>query len=110
MTTKAAVSKSWRHGNVPVASVLTLHIRPDGSHQYEARVFDGRARVGPATLHASVEDAIQAYGKGNQHFPDATAFDVWYGGCSVGIIPVLEMRDAAPVLAERLRVLAAVLR
>ena len=95
---------------MPVASVLTLHIRPDGSHQYEARVFDGRARVGPATLHASVEDAIQAYGKGNQHFPDATAFDIWYGGCSVGIIPVLEMRDAAPVLAERLRVLAAVLR
>lgn len=106
----SAASAGWRRDDVKMASVLTLHIRPDNLHQYEARVFDGRVRVGAATLHASVEEAIRAYGDCSNDFPGVTAFDIWFGGCNVGAIPVHRMRTAAPELAERLRVLAAVLR
>ena len=48
--------------------VLTLHIRHEGSHQYLARVFDGKVQVGAATLHARIDEAIAAYGTGGSQW------------------------------------------
>ncbi len=91
--------------------VLTLHIRHEGSHQYLARVFDGKVQVGAATLHARIDEAIAAYGtRGSQLFPGVTAFAIWYGGWSVGAKPLAQMEDEAALLANRLVVLSAVVR
>lgn len=90
-------------------SILTLHIRPEGAHQYLARVFDGKVLVGAPTLHAGIAPAIEAYGRA-EGFPGVTAFNIWYGGGSVGSIPLAQMRSDAAGLANRLAVLSAVLR
>ncbi|RQO81248.1 hypothetical protein DBV10_15005 [Acidovorax sp. FJL06] len=91
--------------------VLTLHIRHEGSHQYLARVFDGKVQVGGATLHGRIDEAIAAYGaQGSQSFPGVTAFTVWYGGWSIGAKPLAQMVDEATFLANRLVVLSAVAR
>lgn len=88
---------------------LTLHIRHEGSHQYLARIFDGKVQVGGATLHERIDDAIHAYAT-QPSLPEVTAFDIWYGGWSVGSTPLWEMRDNAALLANRLVVLSAVVR
>ena len=91
--------------------VLTLHIHHESSHSYVARVFDGKEVVGDATNHERIDDAIAWYGaEGAKLFPGVTAFGLWYGGWSVGEVPVDEMRADAPQLANRLVVLSAVLR
>ncbi|WP_242421378.1 hypothetical protein [Acidovorax sp. Root267] len=90
-------------------SVLTLHIRPEGAQQYLVRVFDGKLLLGVPSLHPEIDQAIQAYGQG-AGFPGVTAFDIWYGGWSVGTIPLDQMRTGASELADRLVVLSAVLR
>lgn len=90
-------------------SELTLHIRPEGARKYLARVFDGKELVGEPTLHSSIDGAIRAYAD-SPAFPDATAFNLWYAGCSVGLIPVSRMCLEATQLASRLVVLSAVLR
>ncbi len=91
--------------------VLTLHIRHEGSHQYLARVFDGKVQVGAETLHARIDEAIATYGtRGSQWFPGVTAFAIWYGGWSVGAKPLAQMVDEAALLATRLGVLSAVVR
>lgn len=92
-----------------VARVLTLHIRPEAAHQYQARVFDGRVLVGQPTLHPGIAQAIEAYGQ-TDDFGDVRAFDIWYGGSSVGPVARASMRSKAPELAQRLTILAAVLR
>lgn len=90
-------------------SVLTLHIRPEGTEQYLARVFDGKLQVGVPTLHTHLEQAIVAYGEG-EGFPGVTAFDIWYGGWSVGATPLPKMRTESAELARRLVGLSAVVR
>jgi len=90
-------------------SVLTLHIRPEGAQQYLARVFDGKILVGIPTLHPGIKEAIEAYGLG-QGFAGVIAFHIWYGGWSVGTIPLDRMRTEAAELANRLVVLSAVVR
>ncbi|MBV7430054.1 MULTISPECIES: hypothetical protein [unclassified Acidovorax] len=89
--------------------VLTLHIRPEGTAQYLARVFDGKVLVGTPTLHAEIDEAIEAYGHADG-FPGVTAFNIWYGGGSVGTVPLIQMRTDAVELSNRLVVLSAVLR
>ena len=88
---------------------LILHIRPEGARHYLARVFDGKELVGEPTLHSTVEEAIRAY-SGSPAFPHVAAFNIWYAGWSVGLIPVARMRTEAAELASRLIVLSAVLR
>lgn len=91
--------------------VLTLHIRHEGSHQYLARVFDGKVQVGGATLHGRIDEAIATYGaNGDQWFPGVTAFAIWYGGWSIGAKPLVQMAEEAALLANRLVVLSAVVR
>lgn len=91
--------------------VLTLHIRHEGSHQYLARVFDGKVQVGDSTLHARIDEAIAAYGaQGEKSFPGVTAFSIWYGGWSIGAKPLAQMVNEAALLANRLVVLSAVVR
>lgn len=92
-----------------VVSVLTLHIRPEGPRHYLARVFEGKVLRGTPTLHAEVDEAIEAYGRADG-FPGVTAFNIWYGGWSVGPVSLLQMRTEAAKLAGRLAVLATVLR
>lgn len=89
-------------------AVLILHIRPDGAQQYLARVFNGRCLVGTPTVHTHIEAAIQAYG--DSDIQGVTAFEIWYGGWSVGAIPRVRMRSEAGDLAKRLLVLSAVVR
>ncbi|WP_228898261.1 hypothetical protein [Acidovorax sp. Leaf73] len=90
-------------------SVLTLHIRPEGAQQYLARVFDRKILLGVPTLHPGIKEAIEAYGLG-QGFAGVIAFHIWYGGWSVGSIPLDRMRTEAAELANRLAVLSAVVR
>lgn len=90
-------------------SVLTLHILPEGAKQYLARVFDGKILVGVPTLHPGIMDAIEAYGL-EQGFAGVIAFHIWYGGWSVGTIPLHRMRNEVAELANRLVVLSAVAR
>ena len=91
--------------------VLTLHIRHEGSHQYMARVFDGKVQVGVATLHTRIDEAIASYGmRASRSFPGVTAFAIWYGGWSIGTKPLAQMVDEAALLANRLVVLSAVVR
>lgn len=95
-------------------SVLTLHIRPEGADQYLARVFEGKRLFGVPTLHSGIAQAIEAYGGGDDAdgdgFSGVDAFDIWYGGWSVGAIPRLLMRTEAPQLAHRLLALSALVR
>ena len=108
MMTGAA--ENLRTGSSGVAtSFLTLHIRPETAHLYQARVFNGRDLVGLPTTHSSLEEAITAYGQ-RADFSDSTAFDIWYGGGSLGAVPRARMRSDAAALAQRLTVLATVLR
>jgi hypothetical protein len=91
--------------------VLTLHIRHEGSHDYLARVFDGQETVGDFTRHERIDDAIAFYAVEAAHrYPGVTAFAIWYGGWTVGEVPLSEMLADAPQLASRLLVLSAVLR
>ena len=91
--------------------VLTLHVRPEGTRQFLARVFDGKQLVGEPSVHARVDEAIARYGaQGSQQFPGVTAFSIWYGGWSVGEVSLEDMRMQAPQLASRLEVLSAVVR
>lgn len=91
--------------------VLTLHIRHEGSHQYLARVFDGKSQLGASTLHARIDEAIAAYGtSGNHDFPGLAGFSIWYGGWSIGSITLAQMRDEAELLANRLVVMSALVR
>lgn len=90
-------------------SVLTLHIRPEGAQQYLARVFDGKLLVGVPTVHAQIHGAIEAYGSGGG-IRGVSAFNIWYGGWSVGAIPLARMRTESTDLAKRLLVLSAVVR
>lgn len=90
---------------------LILHIGHEGSHQYLARVFDGKVLVGQPTVHARIEDAIAAYGaSASQLLPEVSAFVVWYGGWSIGRIPREQMDTDAAQLANRLLALSAVVR
>lgn len=88
--------------------VLILHIRPEGAKHYIARVFDGTSLVGTPTLHVHIESAIKAYG--DSAIQGVNAFEIWYGGWSVGTVPLVRMRTEADDLAKRLLVLSAVLR
>lgn len=89
------------------ALLPTLHIRAHGPVQYQARVFQGKTLVGEPTLHSSVEEAICAYGQGGAA---QAGYCIWYEGCTIGALPLARMRDDAASLAERLIVLAAVMR
>lgn len=95
---------------------MTLHIRAQGAVQFQARVFNGRQLVAEPTLHDSVEQAIQAYGV---PIPDTGkpddlgelgAYELWYEGATIGRVAPEQMLADAPGLAQRLRVLSAVLR
>ena len=93
--------------------MLTLHIRPDGEHQVVARIFDGKRLVGDPTVHPQLEQAIKAYGDAHFHAPDvaaSSAYDLWFCGWTVGAVTVDQMRDDAHALAQRLVMLAAVMR
>lgn len=95
---------------------LTLHIRAQGPVQFQARVFHGRQLVGEPTSHASVEQAIEAYAAPRSEIgsPDdgdnLAVFELWYEGATVGRVAAEQMLADAPALAQRLRVLSAVLR
>lgn len=88
---------------------LILHIRPDGAQSYQARVFEGKVLLGSPTIHAQVAAAIEAYGE-EDCFPQAAAFDIWYGGSSVRAVPRALMRTDAIGLAGRLLLLSLVQR
>lgn len=93
--------------------MLTLHIRSDGDHQVVARVFDGKRLVGEPTVHPQLEQAIKAYGEAHFHSPDvaaSSAYDLWFRGWTVGTVTVEQMREDAHALAQRLVMLAAVVR
>ena len=93
------------------AMALILHIGHQGSHQYLARVFDGKLLVGTPTVHPRIEDAILAYGaNAPEVFPQAEAFSIWYGGWTIGCIARTQMDTDATQLANRLLVLSAVVR
>ena len=92
--------------------VPTLHIRAHGVAQFQSRVFRGKELVGDPGIHASVEEAIRAYGcnPGMANVPGVTGFYVWYEGCTVGAVPLAQMRDEAATIAQRLIVLTSVMR
>lgn len=89
---------------------LTLHIRREGENRYLARVFDGRRMAGSPTIHPRLVDAIGAYGSHAEGCVPLDAFDLWYGGWSVGTVSTTQMRTHAPELADRLEMLSAVMR
>jgi len=89
--------------------VPTLHIRAHGAAQYQARVFRGKELLGEPSIHAGVEQAIEAYGTHPQ-LPGVTGFHVWFEGCTVGAVPLAQMQAEAVNIAQRLVVLTAVMR
>lgn len=88
---------------------LTLHIADDASSGYLARVFDGSVKVGDSTVHGRMDEAIAWYGNPSS-LPGVAAFRVWYGGWCAGTFALQEMREHAEDIADRLRVLAVVVR
>ncbi|MCI5068859.1 hypothetical protein [Acidovorax sp.] len=89
---------------------LTLHIRCEGHHRYLARVFDGKRMVGTPTTHGRIEDAIVAYADQRGELPKSETFDLWLDGWCVGVVTTAQMQTHATELAERLKMLSAVLR
>jgi hypothetical protein len=89
---------------------LTLHIRCEGHDQYLARVFDGKRMVGIPTKHTQIEDAIAAYGDQRGDLPRSETFDLWLDAWGVGVVTTAQMQTHARELAERLKMLSAVLR
>lgn len=89
--------------------VPTLHIRAHGAAQYQARVFKGKELLGEPSLHPSVKQAIEAYGARTEP-SGVTGFHVWFEGCTVGAVPLAQMRSDAITIAQRLAVLTAVMR
>lgn len=65
--------------------------------------------MGEPTVHESVEQAIETYG-GTPGSVDVTGFHLWYEGCTVGAVPLAQMRRDAQGIAQRLIVLSAVIR
>lgn len=89
---------------------LTLHIRRGDQDRYLARVFDGKRLIGEPTTHATIEDAIAAYGEQRDDLPESEAFELWLDGWSVGLVKTAKMQTGAQELALRLAMLSAVLR
>ncbi|KQO14402.1 hypothetical protein ASF11_12160 [Acidovorax sp. Leaf76] len=89
--------------------VPTLHIRGHGASHYQARIFRGQELIGEPSVHTSVEQAIAAHAAG-AGLAGVTGFHLWYEGCTVGAVPLTQMRDQAHSLAQRLIVLTAVMR
>lgn len=98
---------SGAHSAVATGLLPTLHIRAHGRVQYQARVFKSKTLVGEPTVHSSVEEAIRAYGQGGSA---EAGYCIWYEGCTIGALPQARMREDAASLAQRLIVLAAVMR
>jgi hypothetical protein len=88
---------------------LILHIAHDGAQGYRARMFDEQDQVGSPTYHSRIEEAIRWYG---EHSPAAgvQAFRIWYGGWCAGSFSLANMEQDAESIADRLLVLALVVR
>ncbi len=88
---------------------LILHIAHDGAQGHRARVFDKQDQVSSPTYHSRIEDAIRWYG---EHSPAAgvQAFRIWYGGWCAGSFTLADMEQDAEGIADRLLVLALVVR
>ena len=89
---------------------LILHIRAVADGSFSARVFEGRQLVGTSSGHATIEDAIGAFGGQHGSLRRDETFELWFEGWTVGTVTAEQMRTTPGALADRLQLLSALQR